>query len=122
MSLHAPCVRRVPHGGWPRPSLRGLLRYSLCSLLGMLLVLVLLIALLFCRQRALLELLLASAQPLGDLLRWLPPAGLWDLLTGVPAASSHPALRSALGLLACIGQYGLLAGWGLYRLWYREDD
>ena len=114
----SPCIRRMP----PRrlPGLRSLLQFGLCSLLGALLSLLLMLALLFLGLRPLLEPLVGIGQPLGDLILWLLPDSFWQQLTGSTPGARHPALRSLLGLCASLGLHGLLLGFLLYRHWYRR--
>jgi hypothetical protein len=96
-----------------------LLRFLACYLLACVLMLLLLGGLLFAQQFAMIELWLNSGQPLAGALLALLPASLWNALTGITDAASHPQIRSFLALLLALGQLALLPAIGFYRVWYR---
>ena len=95
-----------------------LLRLCACYALALVLSLLLLGALMFTQQFALIDGWLLSGQPLTQLLLLLP-APFWQALTGVAEAASHPALRSFLQFSLALAQFALLPAAVCYRLWYR---
>lgn len=94
-----------------------LIRLCACYALALVLSLLLLGALMFTQQFALIDGWLLSGQPLTQLL--LLPASFWQALTGVAEAASHPALRSFLQFSLALAQFALLPAAVCYRLWYR---
>lgn len=95
-----------------------LIRVCACYALALVLSLLLLGALMFTQQFALIDGWLLSGQPLTQLLLLLP-ASFWQALTGVAEAASHPALRSFLQFSLALAQFALLPAAVCYRLWYR---
>ncbi len=95
-----------------------LIRLCACYALALVLSLLLLGALMFTQQFALIDGWLLSGQPLTQLLLLLP-ASFWQALTGVAEAASHPALRSFLQFSLALAQFALLPAAVCYRLWYR---
>ncbi len=95
-----------------------LIRLCACYALALVLSLLLLGALMFTQQFALIDGWLLSGQPLTQLLLLLP-APFWQALTGVAEAASHPALRSFLQFSLALAQFALLPAAVCYRLWYR---
>lgn len=95
-----------------------LLRVCACYALALVLSLLLLGALMFTQQFAVIDGWLLSGQPLTQLLLLLP-APFWQALTGVAEAASHPALRSFLQFSLALAQFALLPAAVCYRLWYR---
>jgi hypothetical protein len=95
-----------------------LIRVCACYALALVLSLLLLGALMFTQQFALIDGWLLSGQPLTQLLLLLP-APFWQALTGVAEAASHPALRSFLQFSLALAQFALLPAAVCYRLWYR---
>lgn len=96
-----------------------LIRVCACYALALVLSLLLLGALMFTQQFALIDGWLLSGQPLTQLLLLLP-ASFWQALTGVAEAASHPALRSFLQFSLALAQFALLPAAVCYRLWYRS--
>ena len=96
-----------------------LLRVCACYALALVLSLLLLGALMFTQQFAVIDGWLLSGQPLTQLLLLLP-APFWQTLTGVAEAASHPALRSFLQFSLALAQFALLPAAVCYRLWYRS--
>lgn len=95
-----------------------LIRVCACYALALVLSLLLLGALMFTQQFALIDGWLLSGQPLTQLLLLLP-ASFWQALTGVAEAASHPALHSFLQFSLALAQFALLPAAVCYRLWYR---
>ena len=95
-----------------------LIRLCVCYALALVLSLLLLGALMFTQQFAVIDGWLLSGQPLTQLLLLLP-APFWQALTGVAEAASHPALRSFLQFSLALAQFALLPAAVCYRLWYR---
>jgi len=95
-----------------------LIRLCACYALALVLSLLLLGALMFTQQFAVIDGWLLSGQPLTQLLLLLP-ASFWQALTGVAEAASHPALRSFLQFSLALAQFALLPAAVCYRLWYR---
>ena len=96
-----------------------LIRVCACYALALVLSLLLLGALMFTQQFAVIDGWLLSGQPLTQLLLLLP-APFWQALTGVAEAASHPALRSFLQFSLALAQFALLPAAVCYRLWYRS--
>lgn len=96
-----------------------LLRFCACFALGLVLSVLLLIGLMFAGQFDLIDGLLATGQPLGQLILMLLPASFWIGLTGVVDAAHNPSVQSFLALCMALGQVGLLLALGFYRFWYR---
>ena len=97
-----------------------LLRLLACYGLACAVMVLLLGGLLFAQQFALIELWLRSGQPLAGALLTLLPGSLWNDLTGVADAATHPEVRSFLALLLALGQSALLPADRFYRVWYRQ--
>ena len=95
-----------------------LIRLCACYVLELVLTLLLLGALMFTQQFAVIDGWLLSGQPLTQLLLLLP-APFWQALTGVAEAATHPALRSFLQFSLALAQFALLPAAVCYRLWYR---
>lgn len=100
--------------------MRVLLRGCACFALGLVLSALLLLGLMFGGQFGLIDALLASGQPLGQLGLALLPADFWSGLTGVADAAHNPSVLSFLALCVALGQSALLLALGFYRLWYRS--
>ncbi len=96
-----------------------LLRFCACCALGLVLSVLLLLGLMFADQFGLIDSLLATGQPLAQLVLMLLPASFWSGLTGVADAAQHPSVQSFLALCVALGQSGLLLALGFMRLWYR---
>lgn len=96
----------------------SLLRLGACCCLGLVLSAVLAVLMLF--LGAPVTWLGASGEPLARLALWLLPEAFWLQLTGLSDPLANASLLSFLALCAGLGQLALLAGLGLYRLWYRS--
>ena len=94
-----------------------LIRLCACYVLALVLTLMLLGALMFTQQFAVIDGWLLSGQPLTQLLLLLP-ASFWQALTGVAGAATHPALETFLVFVIALVQAAALPALGLYRCWY----